>query len=647
MPPVPLPARRSLVLRAFRFGRRKAAAAAAAGAGALARARAARAAVALGKLRAAALSDPAAALAEIARRRRDSRLLAEAEALLTVRVRGWAAAAPLFARLPPGSADALALLREGPGPALDLALPGCRPAPPRSAARVVVYTARFGDGPLPAPLFQAAPGVRCLLLADRPLTVPGWETVVSPDPDPARAQLAARIRGPELPGIAEAEASLYLDPALRPVGNLATLIARWLAPQDLALWRHPRAQGWREAVADALLGAPADPAALVALAEACEAEGVPEAGACDTRAVWRRHGAPGLDELTEAWWARAAGPETADAAFAAALARCRLRPRILPASLGPLADGIYLAHAPWPAPARPAPRAATGRIPLAFLYAEEFAASASTFLRAGQLAELVAEHDPERYDIAWTSEPPRDRVVVLTKWALQTRTAEQIAGLRAGNIAVIGAWDDLRPDPERMAALDASMTLSHRQTLELMRDYPATPAFHVTHHVNRLIRPGAPPTDRLRTGYFGELANTVRPDALAGMVELVGINTSRIETDWIDRLPEFNAHWIIRSRRPFDGAKPFLKGFLAARCGAVVISAREDEDALHYLGDDYPFFVRSLEPADLEADMVEIAAGFGGPDWRRAQAIMAGVAARSTDAVVAAEFRAMIEALVA
>jgi hypothetical protein len=129
------------------------------------------------------------------------------------------------------------------------------------------------------------------------------------------------------------------------------------------------------------------------------------------------------------------------------------------------------------------------------------------------------------------------------------------------------------------------------------------------------------------------------------MVELVGIDTSRNDSAWIARLPEFNAHWIIRRRRPIDGAKPFLKGFLAARCGAVVISAREDEDALHYLGDDYPFFVRSLEPADLEADMVRIAAGFGGPEWRRAQAIMARVAARSADAVVAAEFRAMIEAV--
>ena len=163
------------------------------------------------------------------------------------------------------------------------------------------------------------------------------------------------------------------------------------------------------------------------------------------------------------------------------------------------------------------------------------------------------------------------------------------------------------------------------------------------HQVNRLIRPVPPPADRLRTGYFGELANTVRPDSLSRLVELVGINTSRNESGWIARLPEFNCHWIVRRRRPIDGAKPFLKGFLAARCGAVVVASREDEDALHYLGDDYPFFVTSLDAADLEADMVRIAAGFGDADWRLAQAIMAGVAARSTDAVVAAEFRAMIE----
>ena len=45
--------------------------------------------------------------------------------------------------------------------------------------------------------------------------------------------------------------------------------------------------------------------------------------------------------------------------------------------------------------------------------------------------------------------------------------------------------------------------------------------------------------------------------------------------------------------------------------------------------------------------MVALAAAFGGPEWRLPQAIMEQVAARSTDAVVAAEFRAMIAALTA
>ena len=54
---------------------------------------------------------------------------------------------------------------------------------------------------------------------------------------------------------------------------------------------------------------------------------------------------------------------------------------------------------------------------------------------------------------------------------------------------------------------------------------------------------------------------------------------------------------------------------------------------------------RYTDPATLEIDMMTIAAAFGGPDWARALEIMAQVAARSSDAVVVAEFRAMVRAL--
>ena len=72
-----------------------------------------------------------------------------------------------------------------------------------------------------------------------------------------------------------------------------------------------------------------------------------------------------------------------------------------------------------------------------------------------------------------------------------------------------------------------------------------------------------------------------------------------------------------------------------------------DGDAPHYLGDDYPFYARSLAAADLEMALATAAAGFGGPDWARARDIMAQVAARSTDAHVCAEFRLMIEEVIA
>ena len=69
----------------------------------------------------------------------------------------------------------------------------------------------------------------------------------------------------------------------------------------------------------------------------------------------------------------------------------------------------------------------------------------------------------------------------------------------------------------------------------------------------------------------------------------------------------------------------------------------DDGDAPYYLGDDYPFYAASLGTADLEMALLKAASGFGGADWRLALDIMAEVAARSTDAQVAAEFRLMID----
>ena len=301
--------------------------------------------------------------------------------------------------------------------------------------------------------------------------------------------------------------------------------------------------------------------------------------------------------------------------------------------------------------ARRGRRPGAARPRIAIVHQPGYEHYASTILRAEQLAGLLAERLGDRYEFTYTTETDglRDQIVVLTKWALERRKPAAIAALRARNAAVIASWDDKIPTAELAAVVDAQMTLSISQAVDLGRRFPATPTFFVTHHVNRLIQPATPPMDRLRAGYFGELFNTIRPNSLAGSIALNGIDTTHkaesAKIGWMDALDRYNLHWIVRRRHYFDGAKPFLKCFVAARCGAVVMVARDDGDAAYYLGDDYPFYVQSLDPTALEADWLRVASAFGGPDWRMASAIMRQVAARSTDEVTCEQFRAMIETI--
>lgn len=627
------------------------------------------------------MAEPARALALVTRARRlapRSAFLARAAAILTARAEGWAAARPLFEAAggeAAGREVGASLLRGRWAPAAALALPAARPAEfdpaePGStvASGLVVYTTALGDEPPPAPVFAGPPGLRLVCLTDRPLDVPGWEALLPPaeaGDGAGGASAWCRIH----PALAlaeaapEARASLYLRPDRWLVGNLHTLLARWCLPQELALWRHPDGIDWQDLAEARLLGG-FDPAVADQAGEA-EARGLPrDRGAWDTGMIWRRH-TPEVAALMAAWWAEVAaapggieetalyaalnGPEAPPAEAAPAL------PRLLPAALGAADDNAFVARRP-PAP-RPQPRGPgrdtvprRGAWPVAVVYAEKYAASASTFLRGRQLAELVAAQDEDLADTVWTSDLAslEGRVVVLTKGALEVHSAGRIAALARKNIAVVGSWDDMLPEPDKVAATSGSMTLSHRQTVDFARAFPDRPAFHVTHHVNRQIRPSHPPMDRPRTGYFGLLRNTHCPASLLGMIDLVGIDTAKVEMNWLDALPAYNAHWIVRRRgKAHDGWKPFLKGFVAARCNAVAITGRDDDDAAQYLGDDYPFYVGGTDAATLEMDMMRIAAAFGGPDWRRALEIMAEVRARSSDAVVVAEFREMVRALTA
>ena len=458
----------------------------------------------------------------------------------------------------------------------------------------------------------------------------------------------------------EAEFSLWLDPDRLLVGNLETLIARWTAGRDFALWRHPHSTDWSDLAERHLVHGAASPETIVAQAAGCDVDGVPRhAGCFDTGLLWRRHGAEGVGALMRRWWEiERAAPGVDDLSLLRALHGAGAAPLVMPAALGSAEDNLFAARQtrrPVAAPrakALAAPGVKRARAPLTFVYSTKLPNSTTTLLRGKQLSEIVAAHYGDLYDVSYVPDidAPRDQVVLVTKEALWHNKTPKLEALKARNLAMIGSWEDGQPDPEKTPLLDAMMTLSIRGMLDVNRGWPNVPAFHVTHNVNSAVPFLTPPMDRLRTGYFGDLPNTVRPESLADDVDLVnadsiGLRAKGISTDWLQALPHYNCHWIVRNRRPLDGWKPFLKGFVAARCGAVVIVTRDDQNAAHYLGDDYPFYAESVGAADLEMAWANAASAFGGPEWRFAQDIMRQVGERSADSQVAAEFKAMMDAV--
>lgn len=524
------------------------------------------------------------------------------------------------------------------------------------ADRIVVYTACFGRRPYLLPLVGQPEGLRFLCFTDTPVSVPGWEVIVTPLP--AGGEAFARICPHRLLAEAapNAEWSLFIDSRRIPVGNLHTLVTRWLMHHDMVLWRHPAAGDWHELAECALLTGTHPAAAVLAQAEACRIAAIPRhQGASDTGTIWRRHGDPEVQARMDAWWELHEREPEGDPALSLhrltqEAGLMAIRAAQMPATLGTAESNIFFARNDPQLcalkPRLPAPGVLTGRIPITFLFAEERSQSGITLLRARQLSRMVAEAFPDRYDVTLRSDigNVRDQVVIVNRGAIEFNKRAQLHTLRDRNIAAISDFLDMPIKAKTAAAFDAHMTLCLPQAAKLNRLYPASPSFHVTHHVNPDVPQCAPPSDRLRTGYFGRPDNTLRPESLEEKIAMVNVvDASFTAQDWAREAPLYNCHWIVRQKDDLQEWKPFLKGFVAARCGAVVIVTRDDMNALHYLGDDYPFYADSLAPEDLEWAWVRAAAAFGGPEWQKAQQIMRQVEARCSRRQVMTEFKAMLD----
>jgi hypothetical protein len=606
------------------------------------------------------LEDPPALLRLARRMRRVApgwRFLAQVEALTTARSAGWDAAAPLFRRLAEGAgAPAAGLLAPPTDHPADLALPPtARPVhlDRATAERIVVYTCWTGSRPRLAPVLGAPEGLRFLCFSDHAAEIPGWE-IVPADPESGEAHRICphRVLAEVAP---RAEWSLYVAPDRLVVGNLHTLFARWLLPQPLALWRHPRGGDWHDLAERHLVAGTAPAEAVLAQARACAGEDLPRRRTVwDLRLLWRRHAAPEVAAAMDAWWAlEREAPGAPDLSLCRALGRApaTARPVTLPAMLGRAEANIFFDRF-LPAGRKPmtAPPLRRGRVPVTFLYSAPRARGGNAIMRGEQLSRMIAARFPDRYEVTYTPDlgSVRNQVVIVNRTAIEDNKPETLAGLKKRGNLLVSDWQDLPIVPAKNAVFDAHLAMSPLQQVDMSRMFPDTPVFYVTHHVNPDVPHCQPPEDRLRTIFIGLHLNTVVPGTLRDEVDFAyAVNADFTAAHWRATVPNYNCHWIVRQISRKEWRKPFLKGFVAARCRSPVIVTRDDQNATYYLGDDYPFYAESLDEAELERVWSRAAASFGGLEWRMALEIMRQVEARSTDEVVCTDFAHMVEEVIA
>ena len=260
---------------------------------------------------------------------------------------------------------------------------------------------------------------------------------------------------------------------------------------------------------------------------------------------------------------------------------------------------------------------------LVFLARRDTSYQGSRFLRAAQLCEIVQALLPDlNVQAATTAEDVSDAVVVLNKSFLAAASPGQVRRLRARGNALLADFVDLRPRASLCRVVDGFLASSYAQERYLGVAYADKPTFRVLHHADPRIEAGCADGAAARVGYFGHLANGrhVKRLVAEGLCDRFFAGQPQ-DTQWMSRLSDYGVHYAIRAPRLFLGFKPFTKGAVAARCGAVVL-VEKDEESVANLGPDYPFFVLSTAYKDVRAAVVQVRESHGGADWRAAQEAM-------------------------
>lgn len=290
-------------------------------------------------------------------------------------------------------------------------------------------------------------------------------------------------------------------------------------------------------------------------------------------------------------------------------------------------------------------------------------------MRVDQLSDLASKYLPDdQYQVS-TAFVPRDRfvsqtrkfikacegaVVIFHKSAAANAGPQTRKAIRKVAAGICVDHLDIVVDPLERGFFDVHITASRAGEAELTQQLSnlspvaGTQVRHLRHHSDpRLKLLSTEKLTQFTPGYFGLPDNT---DGYAHFPEdtlIPDYEPADIDS-FLTMLPKSNFH--LCTRRPFQkrshgilATKPFTKGFNAAAVGANVLVNRQVHDAIHYLGDDYPFMLDDSSPECFAEGLNHARDAYGTTKWQTGLDRMRDMGARVAPAEVARELKQIVD----
>ena len=221
---------------------------------------------------------------------------------------------------------------------------------------------------------------------------------------------------------------------------------------------------------------------------------------------------------------------------------------------------------------------------------------------------------------------PRGEILIVLKTAIRMKSEPILrAFTRQKNTVLFDVVDGLVPP--NLEALPHAYVCSS-VTEQLARDARGALTI-LSHQSPDQIVPAVPFDQRpFRAVYHGDERNAQH---LAQLPEILVLESpmsgseDRIRAFMDETLPLLNQtshHYSVRKWNELDGFKPMMKGFFAARLGAVVIASAEDEESRLVLGEDYPYLAKSSSLEDVKATIDYARNTHLEEEWHRAVGTM-------------------------